>query len=223
MSYFNYERKVLAVQDLKTILACAKEVGIESHLFISFGLLLGICREHDFIGHDNDIDMCILADRITKEQEDGYYGLLTAAGMFQAREQVTRRRDTDRITWFSLRKRANRSKFCHWFCFEWNGYLWHTKSGRWVKQSKFSRDALHFEDTDDAVLQGTPVEYVQPLREVQFRDMDVRIPALPGAVLDWCYPGWFTPKRSGSSSHRAMARVPKWADRSTWVLSVQTP
>lgn len=223
MAYFNFERKTLAIQDMKVMHQAAKEVGIADYLFVSFGLLLGICREHDFIGHDNDIDMCVLADKITKDQEDQYYAKLTAAGMFQAREEVTRRKDTGRITWFSLRKRANRSKFCHWFCFEWNGYLWHTKAGRWVKQTKFQRDHLKFEDTDEAILQGTPADYVYPLQEAKFKDMTVRIPALPGAVLDWCYPGWWLPKSGGSSSHRVLCRVPRWNDTTRWSINVSTP
>jgi hypothetical protein len=223
MSYFNYERKLLAIQDMKTILTAAQEVGIDKYLFVSFGLLLGICREKDFIGHDNDIDMCLLADKITKEQEDAYYAKLTAAGMFQAREEVTRRKDNNRITWFSLRKRANRSKFCHWFCFEWNGYLWHTKSGRWVKHTKFGRDALYFGMNDEAVMQGTPIGYIEPLQQIQFKDMKIRIPAMPGSVLDWCYPGWYMPKPSGSSVHRAICRVPQWATKAGWSIHVSTP
>lgn len=223
MSYFNYERKVLAIQDLKTILGAAKDVGIDKHLFVSFGLLLGICREHDFIGHDNDIDMCILADQITKDQEDAYYAKLTAAGMFQAREEVARRKDTGRITWFSLRKRANRSKFCHWFCYRWNGYLWHTKSGRWVRQTKFGHSGIHFDPTDEAIMQGTPVDYVEPLRQVQFKELRLWVPAMPGSVLDWCYPGWYMPKTSGSSGHRVMCRVPKWSNPTGWTITVVTP
>jgi len=223
MAYFNYERKLLAIQDMKTILGCAKDTGVADSLFVSFGLLLGICREHDFIRHDNDVDLCVLADNISEAQERDYYGALTAAGMFQAREEVCRRRDTSRITWFSLRKRANRSKFCHWFMFAWNGYLWHTKAGRWVRHTKFAKSELAYKETDDAILQGTPVNYVVPLQKCDFKDMTIGIPALPGAVLDWCYPGWYLPKKGGSSMHRALCRVPKWSEPSGWVITVQTP
>ena len=223
MAYFNYERKLLTIQDMKTIIQCAKDAGVYDHLFVSFGLLLGICREHNFIKHDNDVDMCLLADNITKEQEDDYFDALKGEGMFQAREEVARRRDTGRMTWFSLRRRADHSKFCHWLCFRWGGYVWHTKSKRWIKTSKFGRSEIKYREEDDAILQGTPENYVLPLQKCDFKDMVISIPARPGSVLDWCYQGWYMPKSGGSSAHRALCRVPKWSDPSGWVVTVQTP
>ena len=76
MAFFNYERKRLATEDLAICYDCAREAGIEEHLFVNFGLLLGIVRDGDFIGHDDDIDMCLKADKITAEQERKYIELL---------------------------------------------------------------------------------------------------------------------------------------------------
>ena len=80
-------RKPHAVEDLRTIHECAEKAGISHALFINFGLLLGICREHDFIGHDNDVDMCVLADKITPDQELRYFEELKKADMFASRER----------------------------------------------------------------------------------------------------------------------------------------
>jgi hypothetical protein len=84
MSY-DRERKQLAVDDIRIMYDCADKAGIRHALFIGFGHLLGIVREGDFIGHDNDGDMCILADRITAEQLVRYYQYLAESGMFFAR------------------------------------------------------------------------------------------------------------------------------------------
>ncbi|MCP4651985.1 MAG: LicD family protein, partial [Candidatus Omnitrophica bacterium] len=51
---------------------CAKNAGIYDRCFLAFGSLLGYVREGGFIGHDNDMDIGILADNLTVKQINAY-------------------------------------------------------------------------------------------------------------------------------------------------------
>ena len=92
---FDQERKARALDDLSIIVACADEAGISKHLFVGFGLLLGIVRGWDFIGHDDDVDMCVKSDKITPEQEIRYFAALARNGMFTARRKSETRPAAD--------------------------------------------------------------------------------------------------------------------------------
>ncbi len=215
MSYFNEERKKWAMDDLHTIHECADRAEIRHALFVGFGLCLGIVRERDFIGHDNDIDMCVLSERIEKEQEEAYFNYLVEKDMFYARMRVTRRDDTCRFTWFSLRKRSDHSKFCHWFFFPWSGYYWHTKAGLWVTNKKFDTK-YKFNQEYDALMKGVPQEYIPGLTAIDFNGLAMQVPEKTGACLDFWYPGWYLPKKGGASAKKIVATVKDWHDKRTW-------
>jgi phosphorylcholine metabolism protein LicD len=221
--YFDDSIKRRALADLRTIYACAKEAGIENYVFVCFGLLLGVVRNQGFIPNDDDVDMGVLSDKITKEQEDKYVDALKREGMFFARERIEKRTDTDRYTWFSLRKRHNHAKFCHWFWQKHAGFYWHTKAGRWVEDGKHKFGAanhdLVLDPTAAAIMKGIPEGCFDELVSVDFLGVRIRIPAQYGTCLDTWYPGWLLPMRS-KSSKRILCQVGKWAKIDTWKVVV---
>lgn len=223
MSYFVGDVRRRAISDLRTVYECADRAGIKEHLFVCFGLLLGVVRNRDFIPGDDDIDMGCLSDRITKEQEDEYYKQLKAAGMFFARERIEKRDDTDRYTWFSLRKRNNHAKFCHWFWIKHAGYYWHTKAGRWTGQAGKRRfgenDDLEFGNGEVAVMKGIPARIIEETMEIDFNGVGIRIPKAYGACLDFWYPGWLVPSRT-KSSRQVLCQIRNWSDSAHWKVSV---
>jgi len=254
MSYYDDAKKRLALEDLEMIGESAKAAGIQDELFVGFGLLLGIVREGDFIGHDDDVDMCVLANKVTAEQEIYYFAELAKRGMFFARERWSLRRARDgvdcdfaaiarqarrqewkgeippvgghkqRIAWFSLRRRVENNKFCHWFMFPWGGYYWHTKAGKWVTRRKFDPILIGYDpEHDDGLMKGIPEQYVNKLIPIDFKGVRLNIPAQYGHCLDFWYPGWLTPIKGGSSSKTVICRVPKWEDETTWKVKVLTP
>lgn len=103
MAYFNDERKRFALEDLAYCYECAREAGIAEHLFVGFGLVLGIVREQDFIPHDDDIDMCIRADHITAEQELHYVNLLARDKDFPFEVEAKRVRTSSVVAGHRLR------------------------------------------------------------------------------------------------------------------------
>ena len=247
---FDRQKKQDALQDLAIIMDCADRVGIRKHVYVGFGLLLGIVRDRDFIGHDDDVDMCVQADKITAAQELRYFKELASEGMFFARRKFSTRRSGDgwggdivslvraynrakgqdhefdegeegaakkRFTWFSLRRRADHNKFCHWFMIPWNGYYWHTKSGKWVTHRKFDPSMIAYDQYhDDAIMKGVPQEYVEELIEIDFRGVKLNIPKNYGHCLDFWYPGWLIPMKGGSSAKTVLCRVPTWEDETKW-------
>jgi hypothetical protein len=240
MGYFSFERKLWATEDIAFCYECAKKVGIDEHLFVNFGLLLGIVREKDFIAHDNDIDMSIHADRITKEQQLEYINYLggnvdenghlkrplktlkelAGQGMFFGRDRGSKRKDTGMYTWFSLRKRPGRSKFCHWCGFEWQGFWWWSKAGKWVTPRKFDYERWGYDNNTQGIMLGMPAEYVRELIWIKFRGIKVQIPKHFGSALDWMYPGWVVPKKGGSSKKQIVCIVPRWDDPRTWKVKM---
>lgn len=115
MPYFNEERKRWALEDLAYCYECARIAGIDKHLWVGFGLVLGVVREQDFIPHDDDIDMCLKRDRVTAEQEEHYVNLLARDDRFPF--QVINRRVRTSSVVAPHRKRAQDGtvdlvKFC---------------------------------------------------------------------------------------------------------------
>ena len=221
MAYFNYDRKLRALEDINTCYECAEKAGIKDKLFINFGVLLGIVREHDFIANDDDVDMCVQSDNITKEQQDIYMDCLKQKGMFFARKKVARRGDTGMAVWFTLRRKADRAKFCHWWGYEWQNYWWWSKGRKWVRPNKFDKNKWKYEDGCEAIALGVPASYVRKLVQIDFKGIKVRIPERYGSVLDWEYPGWPIPK-SGSSKHQVVCIIPKWSNSRLWKVKSTT-
>lgn len=236
--YFNEKRKALAMETLKTCYDCAAKAGIRKYLFVNFGLLLGIVRENDFIPHDNDVDLCVLMDRITPQQQLKYFKLLEENELFFARKKYSFVKHKDgfsknligsehatsdkkvHMTWFSLRKRKSYPKFCHWFMFPWNGYYWHTKAGKWVSRRKFDPQKFGYNSSDDAILKGMPERDLKELMEIDFKGLKINIPKRYGSVLDWCYPGWLVPKKGGASSKKTVCIVRNWDEKKSWKIII---
>lgn len=234
--YFTEEKKIKALEEIRIIYKCAKEAGIEKAVFVGFGLLLGIVRESDFIKHDDDVDMCVRSDLITAEQELKYYNLLLKNGMFGARRRLSFRETSNgfkynqvvagvntkevRFTWFSLRKKVGYPKFCHWFFFPWNGYYWHTKSGKWVNRRKFN--FVQWDITPSgmvAVMKGIPADcFDGSMEKIRFYGIDINIPAKYGTCLDFWYPGWRIPKKGGASAKNVVCTVNNWHDQTSWIV-----
>lgn len=219
MPYFNFDRKRKATEDIKTCYACAEKAGIKDNLFILFGVLLGIVREGDFLGSDDDVDMCIKSDGLTKEQIEKYMQYLTEAHMFEARKKVSRRRDTLMPTWFTLRKAEKRAKFCHWVGFEFQNFFWWSKSGRWVTPRKFDLQRWGYDETTEGLALGIPADYVKKLMWIDFRGVKVQIPEKYGHALDWFYPGWVVPAK-GSSRKQVVLVIKEWANQRTWKVKM---
>ncbi|MGW8324080.1 MAG: hypothetical protein ACWGNI_00160 [Desulfobacterales bacterium] len=217
MSYFNFDRKRKAIEDIATCYECAEKAGIKDKLFINFGLLLGIVRENDFIGNDDDVDICVQADDISKKQQEEYINYLDDHGLFFAREKKVKRKDKDMYTWFSLRKEQDRAKFCHWFGFNWSGYYWWSKGRKWVRASKFDETRWGYSDTDQGIALGIPSDYVKKLIWIKFKGIKIQIPEKYGHVLDWEYPGWPIPQ-SGSSRKQVVCIIPKWDTPRDWKI-----
>lgn len=215
MAYFNYDRKQAAIEDIATCYECAEAAGMKKELFINFGLLLGIIREKDFIGGDDDVDMCVHSDNVTIEQQKEYMNALDKKGMFFARKRKARRKDTGKILWFTLRRKEERAKFCHWWGFKWHGFWWWSKGSRWVKPNKFNLLKWGCEPSDEAIALGMPVANMKKLMWIKFKGIDVQIPAKYGAVLDWEYPGWPIPQ-GGSSRKQTVCVIPKWDNPRLW-------
>lgn len=261
MNFSTHEGRKAAIDSLKIIHLCAEEAGIRHALFVNFGLLLGIVREKDFIPWDNDVDMCVQADKITPEQEIAYFNLLKAKGMFSHREKIAFRkchdgypslrlnlkrlknypdiqRDFDenkedfeslygiapktnvRLAWFSLRKKHNYPKFCHWFMFPWNGFYWHTKGSKWVTPSKFDMQKWGYDLNIDAIMKGIYDFCVEDLQTVNFYGMKINIPLNAGACLDFQYPGWFLPRKGGASAKKIVCLVKNWLDERSWKIVI---
>lgn len=215
MAYFDYDRKMWALEDIATCYECAKKAGMKDKLFINFGVLLGIIREKDFIKSDDDVDMCV--KEVSKKQQDEYVAYLDSNNMFFAREKHAKRADKDMYVWFTLRKKLGRAKFCHWLGFEWQNFWWWSKGRKWVRMSKFDQNRWGWTSDDEAIALGLPAEYMKKLIWIDFKGVKVQIPEMFGSVLDWEYPGWPYPQ-SGSSRKQMVCIIPKWSDPRSWKM-----
>jgi len=124
-----------------------------------------------------------------------------------------------RLTWFTLRTKPDYPKFCHWFTFDWNGYTWHTKAGKWVKQSKFDHNRWDYKKTDEGIMKGFPAEFIEEFLSIDFYGLKVQIPKRFGSYLDCMYTNWLIPKNRGSSRKDTVCVVGKWSDKKTWRIS----
>ena len=183
--------------------------------------------------------MCYVTDLITGKQELNYYKQVRSViGWPPARFRHSTRRsqhdgfhlssflpghvnDLVRFTWMSYRKRTGRPKFCNWFCFPWNGYMWHTKAGKWVTPRKFDPHVINYEPDDDGIMLGIPLEYINDLQTVTFKGLDLQIPRNSLTCLDYWYPGWIVPRQGGASARKAVCIVKDWLDQRTWKVIVK--
>ena len=244
---FTHEKRVLALEEMGKMFECGEKAGIRHAMFIGFGVMLGQIMlfdpkkgEGDFISDDDDMDMCIDADRITPEQEAEYYRQLVANGLFAGgRHKYAFKNDPTgfdsgivherhggtvetgrkvRFTWLSLRHKHAGVKSCNWFFYKWNGFYWHSKGGRWVSQSKFDKHLFPYLPSDDAIAKGIPQDYLSSFTETMFHGVKVQFPTKIGHCADFWYPGWWLPKTGGSSKKQIICIVRKWEDKNTWKI-----
>lgn len=223
-----------AIRQLKKIKECAQKAGIEHTMFLGYGTCLGVVRENDFLGHDGDCDVCFLADKITKEQEDYYLELIrgcgaspvetpkgcdphkvTNKGLYRHRERKKIRLDNNRVLWTSVKWELNGIKTCQWFQQRWNGFYWHSKGNRWI--SRIGRRLnlpIDYENTQ-AIMKGIPETYVEELKQVDIWGDKFRIPKMYGSALQFWYDDFMVPAK-GKSAEKILCIVGKWEDKKTW-------
>ncbi len=190
----DYLKQQFALQVL-----CAKNSDLYPHFFLAFGSLLGYVRERGFIATDNDMDVGILADKVDKAQIDHYIRELRDKGLYKYRETHQVNPVNGKHWWTSIRAfpRGRGFKCCSWFMFKHKGWMYHTKGpGTRIK--------------------GAPAELFKIGKEVEFLGTKVHILQESGALLDFWYPDWLTP-RAGKSFGIDM-KVKSWKDRKTWKI-----
>jgi len=215
------------VELLQKIFECGERAGIRDAMWLGFGCCLGYIMCGGFIPKDNDIDICIDSDKITKEQEDAYFQEIKKPfsignqefphGLCESRFMAPSvRQDTKRALWTSIGHRNIASDFglkaCHWFWFNHGGISWHSKGGRWVKGKSSFGSGM---DTCEALCLGIPESVVSEKVEIDFLGVKVRVPLHAGTCCDWWYPGW-DPAGEGSSARRIVMSIGKWEDQKTW-------
>ena len=179
---------------------CARKAGIYDKFFLSFGTLLGYARHGGVIPGDDDMDVGILADNLSKDQIDTYVNEVNARGLFKYRERHEINPVNGKHFWISLRMfpEGRGLKCCTWFMWNFKGFTWHCKG-------------------IGALVKGCPDRYLQIGPEVEYYGTVVHIPKYSGAALDFWYPDWGTPRKGGNSHGRLMT-VTDWGDQSKWVI-----
>ena len=209
-----------ALSLFSSLIDCSREAGIQDAFFPGFGTLLGIIREGNIKSHDHDLDMCILRDKITKEQEEKYYNACEKRKLFRYRKRIEKRTN-GRYEWISLcpvPREKEGVKSCNWFFFEHKGYMWHTKGKGWVR--KFDKQRYEFDDSYHSVGKGIDAGLFDTLIDcpVDFFGLSFKIPLKYGTILDEWYPNWAFPKRGGASSRQRVLVIKDWGDKNTWKI-----
>ena len=186
----------------------AKKAGIYEEMFLSFGSLLGYCRDGGFINGDDDMDVSFISENITLEQEREYIKWLSDIddsrpnGLYEYRRRTQLNPVTGKLFWTSLMRdpKGKGFKCCNWFWFKHKSWMWHHKGSDMGVQS---------------LIKGTPAKYFVLGDYVEFLGVKVRIPKYPGALLDWWYPNWSIPA-GGSSSKKVLMKARDWSNPDSW-------
>lgn len=210
-------RKAKLIEQLKYIRQAAIKADIWHATFLGYGSMLGAVRDGGIIDHDDDADVCVLADKIEHTQENLFYKYLWDYGLFEKRHKERRRHDTERLVWCSLKKFKNGMKTCIWFQQRWNGFYWHSKAKGWVGKIGRRLDPpipSHYE----GLSKGIPEEFFDKLVEIDWYHVPWKIPLDYGKCLDFYYPNWSVPKKGGASSTDYWWIVPSWRKPKEWYI-----
>ena len=207
-------KKEKVIDIVGKLMQCAKKAGIYQHTFIGYGTLLGKVREDRPIKHDKDADVCILADRCTREQEEAYYLECERIGLFNARRRVKKRGDNGRFLWFSVREYKGGCKCCNWFQQRYNGYYWHSKPDTWVW--KIGNNLKPPPEHAVGIMKGVKEGLYDELIEVDFCGIKVNIPKRYGTILDVLYRNWAIPKKGGASLDEMLLIIKNWNNEKSW-------
>ena len=185
-----------------TDIECAKKAGIYENMFLSFGSLLGFCRDDSICPNDDDMDVGFLFERITVDQEKAYVAALESSGCYRYRRKYNFNPVSTKLFWTSIRKHPGKICFksCHWFWFKHKGLYWHHKGG-------------------ESLIKGIPEKHLELGDYVEFLGSKIRIPKHPGKCLDFWYPNWMVPKRTQSAPTILMT-VKSWANKKTWDIKI---
>ena len=207
--------KSTAVTIVGQLVECAKKAGIHHAQFISYGTMLGQVREGGPIGHDDDVDMSILADKITPEQEMLYFNEIEKMGLFGSRKKTKKRLDTNRFLWISVRESKKTCKSCNWFQQRVGRYYYHSKGDDWVK--KLGPRLKPPVEGGEAIMKGVRAELIEDLIPIDFCGVQTYMPRRYGEILDVWYPDWAVPRKGGASKEEIVLIVDKWREPKKWI------
>ncbi len=193
----------------------AIQFGMYHAITLGYGSFLGMIRDGDFISHDDDGDIIILADKITAEQEQAYYNRLREIKLFNKRDRACRRGDTGRLLWTSMKRTNADTKCCTWYYQRYDRYYFHSKGRNWVEKIG-GRMEPPLNPTFRAVMKGIDASLFDHMVEREFQGLKFYIPVMYGSILDRWYPNFSVPKRGGASWEDILLIIPDWANQKSW-------
>lgn len=209
-------RKATVLQ-MHKIRDIAIESGIYNAFFPGFGTLLGMIRNGNLIKHDDDTDMCIMSEKISKEKEDVFFNKLCKYDMFKKRRREHRRTDDGRLLHLSLKSNDVTAKSCIWFFFKYKNYYFHSKGDNWVaKIGLYLKPEAN--QKSEAIAKGIPAYLFDKFISYEFKKKFYQIPEKYGTILDMWYPNWKIPKAGGTSSEEMLLIIDRWSDEKTWKM-----
>ena len=213
-----------AEEQLKKIFEIGRKCGMGHAMFLNFGTLLGCVREKRLIPDDDDTDVGIRSDWITRDQERQFYDMLKAEQMFEYRERKEPRPDNQRFLWFSLKSQLGGTKSCIWFCFPWRKHLYHCKGKRWLRKIGLKPQVMNALPNKGqnlldwaTIMKGNSLRFYEKLIEVPFLGEKFNIPHMPGSALTEYYGSWAI-KAKGSSKRHRLVLIKDWFKKSSWMV-----